>query len=139
MTVKEVKFMSNSKCSGCFDCSIFALVVSIIIGVISAILVGTGTIVVESYFLYGAVITALVYLAALVLAGSIGTGLCNCGSSSVTYVLVGILGTILLAGILLAAVIPVGLFGSLLSGVLVFFISLMLSSVACLVSCFCKS
>ena len=127
--------MSSSKCSGCFKTSILALVISVIIGVISAILVGAGTILVESYFLYGAAISALVYLAVLVFAGSVGTGLSGCGSSFIESALWGILGTVLFSGILLAAGTPVGLFGSLLLGVLVFFISLMLTSLSLLVSC----
>lgn len=127
--------MSSSKCSPCFNSSITAIIASIIIGVISAILVGTGTVLVERYFLYGAVISALVYLAVLVFAGSIGNGLSGCGTSFIASALWGILGTILLSGILLAALTPVGIFGSLLSGVLVFFISLMISSLALLVSC----
>ena len=116
-------------------CICAALVVSAILGVLTAFLQITGVITVTTTFLWVAFGIAVVSLGVLVLAVS---GCCQesspCRCLALNGVLVGILGTILLSLILLAVgIVATSVVSAILVGLLLFFLSLELSSTACYV------
>lgn len=134
--------MSNSVC-GCpnnckFDCTVFAIVASIILGIIAAFLQVTCTIALGPV-IYGvvfgiAVLFLPVTLAVSSNARSSGTGGCMCNILPV--LLTGILGTILIAALLLTvAVLTDGVLGAIFTGLLVAFFSLIITSTACFIKC----
>ena len=134
--------MSNSVC-GCsnncrFDCTAFAIVASVILGIIAAFLQVTSIIALGSV-IYGvvfgiAVLFLLVTLAVSARARSSGTEGCMCNLLSV--LLTGILGTILVAALLLTVgVLTDGILGAIFTGLLVGFFSLIITSTACLIKC----
>ena len=126
--------MSSNQCERRCSCSAAAIIVSIIVGAVTAILQGTGVIEVSTVFLYGALITALVYLGVLLIASAASCECARCYLQGV-LALVGILGTVVFSGILLGVTSGAGVLGAVLVGVLLFFVTLTLSSVACLVLC----
>ncbi len=125
-------------CEGRRDCVGLAAVVSVILGVIAALLNITAVITVAPAFLWVAFGIAIGYLAVLLI--GVGRGLrvsaCGCGGNALTAVLIGILGAALVSVILLA--IPfaaTSIVGAILVGLLVLFLSLIVTATACLVRC----
>ncbi len=126
--------MSLNQCERRGACPIAAIIVSIIVGAVTAILQGTEVIALAPVFLYGALVTALVYLGVLLLAAAITERKSACSVGGLTA-LIGILGTIVFSGLLLGVSSGAGILGAILVGALLFFVTLMLSSVACLTKC----
>lgn len=127
-------FGCNFKC----NCTAYAVIASVIIGVLTTFLQITGVITATPVFLWVAFGIAVVYLAILVLAAARMDSREQCCSpcNSLAALLTGILGTILLAVILLAVgIIATSLVSAILVGVLLFFFALMITGTACFIRC----
>ncbi len=122
------------------NCVTIAVIVSAILGVVAALLRITAIINVTSAFLWVALGIAIVYLAILLSTTGCcsATASCRCGNGALTAVLYGILGTALTSVILLAiSFAATSIIGAILVGLLILFLSLILSATACLVSRCC--
>ena len=130
--------MSTSCRSGRPDCTVIAFAASLIIGVIAAFLRITGSIIVTPAFLWVLLGIAVVYLAVtFAVAAVLRNGCCVNLCSIVSVLLAGILGTVLLSILLLAIEFSAAsIIGAVLTGVLLFFFFLTVTSAACLVRCF---
>ncbi len=121
---------------GCRNtCTSIAVVTSLIIGVVAAFLRIMAIITVTPAFLWVTFGIAVVYLAIL-LANALfaPTDATVCTAKTVTAILAGIVGTVLFSVVLLA--IPfaaTSVVGAVLTGVLLFFFSLIIAATACLV------
>lgn len=116
------------------DCTFFSVIVSVIVGIIVAFLNVSGTIAVPQVVLWVFFGVALAALAAAFVAGALQrrehTG---CFCSSLTTLLVGVLGTVLFSLVLILADIATGgIFGSLITGLLFAAFTLIITSVGCL-------
>ena len=128
--------MSDFNCRG-FNCNLFAVVASIIIGVVAAFLTITATIEITAISLYVVFGIAVAYLAL-----AFYTFIKNreirsrCLCNGINILLAGILGSILTAIILLA--IPfaaTSVIGAIITGLLLFFFSLIFTITACIIRC----
>lgn len=128
--------MSLFNCSCKCNCTIAALIVSAIVGVLTAFLQITAVILVAPVFLWVSFGIAVVALGILLLATarSCSRELCSCGCSVLDTLLIGILGTILFSVVLLAVgIVATSVVSAILVGLLLFFLSLTLTSAACYV------
>ena len=121
----------NYKCS----CTVAAVVVSAIVGVVTAFFQITGVITVAPVFLWVVFGIAVAYLGVLLAAAFAGTNIqSRCKCSVLNSVLIGILGAILLSVILLAVgIVATSVVSAILVGLLLFFFALTLTASACLV------
>lgn len=127
--------MGSYNCRCKRDCTLIAVVVSAIIGVIAAFLQISGTITVTPAFLWVAAGVAVVYLGVLTLTVRRGEQR-NCLCSAVNAVLAGILGTVLFSLVLLAVgIVATSVLSAVLVGLLLAFFALTLTAGACLVRC----
>lgn len=122
---------------GCRNtCTSIAVVVGLIIGVVTAFLRVMAVITVTPAFLWVLFGIAIGYLAIL-LAGALlsqNGALQGCSVTTVNTVLFGILGTVLFSVVLLAIpFVATSIIGAIITGVLLFFFSLTVTSTACLV------
>ena len=125
-------FNCNCRCT----CTAWAVIASAVIGVLTAFLQITGVITVTPAFLWVAFGIAVVYLGILVVAAALAgcpeRSACRC--TALNALLTGILGTILLSLILLSVgIVATSVISAILVGLLLFFLTLMLSSSACYV------
>lgn len=124
--------LCNCKCS----CSILSGIASLIIGIVSAFLLITGNITVTTAFLWVVAGVSVVYLGVLLLAAALqqqGT-VCSCTCASLNALLIGILGSILFAVILLATgIVATSVVSAILFGLLMLFGTLLISTTACLI------
>ncbi len=129
--------MIHCNCScGRNGCTVAALVASAIIGVLAAFFQITEAIAVTPGFLWVALGIAVVYLGFQVATARLRTvQQSNCLCTAQSAVLAGILGTVLLAVVLLAFGTAAGVVSAILVGLLLFFFSLTLTGTACLVRC----
>lgn len=128
--------MSNFGCYCKCSCRIAAVIASVIIGVVTAFLQITGVITVAPVFLWVAFGIAVVYLGVLVVAAALSGAeeAAGCLCTALNALLIGILGTILFALVLLAVgIVATSILSAILVGILLFFFSLTLTSTACLV------
>lgn len=128
--------MSNFGCYCKCSCRIAAVIASVIIGVVTAFLQITGVITVAPVFLWVAFGIAVVYLGVLVVAAALSGAeeAAGCLCTALNALLIGILGTILFAVVLLAVgIVATSILSAVLVGILLFFFSLTLTSTACLV------
>ena len=126
----------NCNCNERCRCTIVELIVSAIVGVLTAFFQITGTIAVSTAFLWVVFGIAVVYLAALVIASALERrkedGGCKCAALSA--LLAGILGTILTALVLLAfGITATSVISAIIVGLLLFFFALTVTATACLV------
>ena len=131
--------MSITHCGKRRDCTSLALIASLIIGIVGAFLQITATITLTPIFYTVALGIAIVYLAIMLLSTSLSGGIAECNRccSSLFAALIGILGTILTAIILLAVTFAAtSVIGAIVVGALFFFFTLMITSIACLAKCF---
>ena len=131
--------MSMFNCDCRCNCSLFAVIASLFIGIITAFLQITAVIAVGNAFLWVVLGIAVVYLAVLLVAATLNgdKDKCGCICSVINSVLVGILGSSLFAVILLAVgITATSVVSAILVGLLLFFLSLTLTSSACFVKCF---
>lgn len=124
----------NCKC----NCTLVALITSIIVGVVTLVLQILGVITVTTAFLWVALGIGVVYLAALVAASALGRvaqrPACTC--RVLRELLVGILGTVLLALVLLAVgITATSVLSAIGVGLLLFFLWLTVTASACYVAC----
>lgn len=129
----------STSCRSCSSgCTVIAVVVSLILGVITAFLRITAAITVTPAFLWVLLGIAVVYLAVtLISAALFRRGCCEDLCSIVNALLAGILGTVLLSVVLLAIeFVATSIIGAVLTGALLFFFFLTVTSTACLVRCF---
>lgn len=128
--------MSLFGCKCNCRCTLAAIVVSVILGVVTAFLQITGTITVAPVFLWVVFGIAVVYLAVLVLATALAKRIeaTQCLCAALNTLLAGILGTALFSVVLLAVgIVATSVLSAILVGVLLFFFSLILTGTACLV------
>ena len=126
--------MTQTTCCCRPSCTLVALILSAIAGVLAAFLQITAVITVTPAFLWVAFGIAVLYLAVLAATARPGEGDCRC--AAVNAVLAGILGTILFAVVLLAVgIVATSVVNAILVGLLVFFFVLILTATACLVRC----
>lgn len=122
---------------GCYckrDCTFFAVIVSVILGIVGAFLQISGVVTVTATALLVAGGIAVVYLAALVLATVVRRTEQRGCCSPLRTVLVGILGTILFSVVLLAVgITATSVINAILVGLLTAFFALTLTASACLV------
>lgn len=125
-------------CNCKIRCPLLALIVSAIIGVLTAFFQITAVITVTPAFLWVEFGIAVVYLAVL----AVSTGLRQdseprrCACASLQAVLTGILGSVLVSLILLAVgIVATSVLSAILVGLLLFFFSLILTGTACYVNC----
>lgn len=125
-------FGCNCKC----NCRLAAVIASVIVGVVTAFLQITGMITVTPAFLWVVFGIAVVYLGVLVVAAALSgrEEASRCLCTALNALLIGILGTVLFAVVLLAVgIVATSILSAILVGVLLFFFSLTLTSTACLV------
>lgn len=128
--------MFNCNCK--FNCVGLAVIASIIVGIVTAMLRITAVITVTPAFLWVLFGIAVVYLAVLLIVSAVfrGYGGRSCVCMNLPAILAGILGTILTAVILLAITFEAtSIIGAIITGALLFFFSLILTATACLVKC----
>lgn len=126
-------------CSCRISCPLLAIAASIIIGIITAFLRITAVITLTPAFLWVVLGIAVVYLAITLLSASIAQNSdtrLSCLCPILSTLLTGILGAILLAIVLLAIeFVATSIIGAILTGALLAFLSLLITSTACLVKC----
>ncbi len=126
--------MANNNCYGRYNCVDIAVFASVIIGIIAGVLTFTAVIAATPAFLWVVFGIAIGYLAVLLLsANRLGASL-RCGYTALVAVLVGILGTLLFALILLA--IPfaaTSVLGAIFTGLLLGFLTLLITATVCLI------
>lgn len=128
--------MSLFSCSCRCRCTIGAIIVSAILGVLAAFFQITGVITVAPVFLWVVFGIAVGYLAVLLIAAALARPAesAGCLCENLEALLAGILGSILLAVILLAVgITATSIISAILVGLLVFFFALLLTATACLV------
>lgn len=129
----------STSCRSCNPgCVVFAVVASLIVGIITAFLRITGIITLTPAFLWVLLGIAVVYLAVALVSGTFLRNRCCADLCSIiTALLAAILGTVLFSVVFLAIEFPAtSVIGAILTGVLLFFFFLILTSTACLVRCF---
>lgn len=130
--------MSILGCNCKSECSIGAIIVSIIIGVVTAFLRFSAVITLTPAFLWVLFGISIVYLAItpITLAIIQSFSLRECICSVLPVLIAGILGTILLSVVLLAIeFVATSVLGAILTGALLTFFSLTVTSVACITKC----
>ena len=126
--------MNNNCCFRC-SCTLFAVIASAIIGIVTAFLTFSATITVTPAFLWTLFGIAIGYLAVNLVTNAYLS--CRCGTictrRTIVGLLVGILGTILTSVILLGITFAAtSVIGAIITGLLLFFFSLIVSETACL-------
>ena len=127
--------MSTFSCVNRNDCTGIALIASLIIGVIAAFLQITGVITLTPIFSIVAFGVAVLYLAVTLIAAALSQRtVCSNTCVPTSSLLLGILGTIISAVILLAiGFAATSVIGAIIVGILFFSFSLMITSTACLI------
>ncbi len=128
--------MNNCSCR--FNCTLFAVIASVIIGIIGALLNITAVITVTPAFLWVLFGIAVVYLAITLLASAFarGLGIRNCVCRILNTLFTGILGTILTSVILLGITFAAtSILGAVIVGLLLGFFALTIITTTCLIKC----
>ncbi|MBE7028243.1 MAG: hypothetical protein E7407_04330 [Ruminococcaceae bacterium] len=128
--------MNTTNCNCDLSCTVKAILASIIIGIVTAALSFTATITITPVFLWVLLGIAVGYLGIEVLTSSVAYSERKSCCRNLTAFFTGILGTILssllLLGITFAAT---SLIGAIITGLLLFFFSLLIISSVCLIKC----
>ncbi len=125
-------------CENRYNCTLFAVIASAVIGIIAAFLNITAVISVAPVFLWALFGVAVVYLGVLVAMGLLfrRNEVCSECRAPLSALLSGILGTVLFSVILLAITFAAtSVIGAIFVGLLVFFFALTITSAVCLVKC----
>lgn len=127
--------MSDMNCSVRCRCTLAAIILSAVAGVAALILTITGIVTVAPVFSWVAFGIAVGYLAVLLLTSVFGNRYtCRCALSTLITLLIGILGTIATAVILLAVgFAATSVVGAIIAGLLTGFFALTITATACLV------
>ena len=121
--------MCNYSCR--WNCLSLSVIASIVVGVITTFLRYTATITLTPAFLWVVLGVAVVYLGTNLLTAALtrANGIRGCVCSTLSAVLIGILGAILLSVLLLAVPFAAtSLLGAVLTGLLLFFASLFITA-----------
>lgn len=130
--------MNQSNCVYNFSCCALALVASIIIGIVTVFLTYSATIAISPVFLWVFFGIALLFLFTEYFAFRSNNTACICGLS--TQLLVGILGTVLTTLVLLTIdFAATSIIGAIVTGLMLFFFTLTLFTVACKIRCKCRN
>ena len=134
----EVKKMSvfPCNCTNRCSCILAAIIASVILGVIAAFAQITGVITVATVFLWAALGFGVVYLAAVLLAAALTDRSLRAGClcDTLDALLVGILGTVLFAIVLLAAgTTATSIISAILVGLLTAALTLTVTATACFI------
>lgn len=130
--------MSLFCCDNRNDCLGLALVASLLVGVVTAFLTFAAVITVTPAFLWVVFGIAVGFLGLTLASAALvqGTVPCRGFCRVLSALLVGALGAVLAALVLLAITFAAtSLIGAIITGILLFFFSLVLTSAACLVKC----
>ena len=130
-----------SLCSCKTNCSAVSVIASIIIGAIGAVLTTTAVITLTPAFLWVALGIATVYLAILLITSPQISELSvrSCACSALSVLLVAILGAVLTSVILLGVTFAAtSIIGTIISGALIGFLSLIFTETVCLIKCLTK-
>ena len=120
------------------NCIITALIVSLIIGIVASFLQITAVITITPVFLWVLFGIAIVLLGILTLSSVLQSrgGTCTDQCTILNVVLLGILGTILFAGILLTVgIVATSIISAILVGLLLFSFGLTLTALTCYIRC----
>ncbi len=123
----------NCRC----NCTLFAVIGSLIVGIVAAFLQITGAITVTPAFLWVVLGIAVGYLAVLAVSVALNRrdGGCDCLCGLLSTAIIGVLGSALFSVVLLGVGVPAGAVGVILVGLLVFSLALLISGTACFVKC----
>lgn len=127
-----------SLCSCKNNCSVVAIIASIILGAIGAVLSTTAVITLTPAFLWVVLGVATVYLAILLILStrfsnlSVKNCICPILSVLLTAILGAVLTSLILLGITFAAT---SIIGAIISGALIGFLSLIFAESVCLIKC----
>lgn len=130
--------MALFNCSCRRDCTLYALIASLLVGIVTAFLQITGVITVAVPFLWVALGFGGVYLGILPLTlAMLRRPVCgDCLCSALDTVLTGLLAAVALAAILLAVgIVATSVISAILVGLLAAALTLALAGTACLVRC----
>ncbi len=130
--------MTISNCDNKLNCTGIAIITSLILGIIAAFLQITAVITIPAILLGSAVLIALVFLLVLLIAVSLTQTSVSCRTlcSVLSVLLLGILGSILFAAILLiTGITATSVISAILVGLLVFSFSLFILTTTCLIKC----
>ena len=133
--------MSLFGCNNRSNCTAIAIVVSLIVGIITAFLRITAVITLTPAFLWVTLGVAVVYIAGLLLTAALYGRQVFCESlcTPLTASLSGAVGTVLFSIVLLAIeFVATSVIGAIIAGALLFFFSLTVTAAACLVSSLAK-
>ena len=129
----------STSCKSCSPgCVVIAVVTSLIAGIVASFLRITGAISLTPAFLWVLLGIAVVYLAVAFAVSALSVKeSCNDLCCTVTALIAGIIGTILLSIVFLAIEFAAtSVIGAILTGALLFFFFLIVTSTACLIRCF---
>lgn len=133
--------MSETTCLPRRDCTLISLVVSVVIGIVTAFLRITGVIVIPPVFfwvIFG-IAVGLLAITLIAVTSVRSNDNCECKEKALGTQLVSILATVLLSLILLAIpFVTTSVIGAILTGLALLFFSLTLGSTACLIKCYAK-
>ncbi|MBQ7970936.1 MAG: hypothetical protein IJ294_01110 [Clostridia bacterium] len=130
--------MAFLNCDCRCNCTPLAFVASLIIGVVAAFLQITAVITVTPAFLWVLFGVAVGFLAIGVLSSCCNRCGGECSCNALSGLLVGALGTVLIAVILLGVTFAAtSVVGAIFTGLLLFFFAFLLSSAACLIRARC--
>ena len=120
------------------NCTLLAIIASLIIGFVTILLSITATITITPAFLWVVLGIAVVYLGLTLLKSDAFGESCysECVCSALSALFTGILGAILASIILLAIQFAAtSIIGAIISGALLFFLTLTITSTVCLIKC----
>ncbi len=130
--------MYSCNCQCKCSCTLWAIVISAVLGVVAAFLQISGVITVTPAFLWVSLGIAVAYLAILV-GGSLlsrRTDSRSCQCTALNAILAGTLGTALFSVVLLAVgIVATSIVSAILVGLLIALLALTLTGSACLVRC----
>lgn len=128
--------MNTTNCNCEISCTVKAVLASIIIGIVTAALIFTATITITPVFLWVLLGIAVGYLGIEVLTSSVAHPERKSCCRNLTVFFTGILGTILTSLVLLGITFAAtSLIGAIITGLLLFFFSLLIISSVCLIKC----
>lgn len=134
--------MSEATCISRRDCTLISLVVSVVIGIVTAFLRITGVITIPPVFfwvIFG-IAVGLLAITLIAVTSTRNNDNCDCKEKALGTQLVSILATVLLSLILLAIpFVTTSVIGAILTGLALLFFSLTLGSTACLIKCYAKA
>lgn len=130
--------MTNCSCR--FSCSGIALLLSAVVGVVTALLTVTGTVIVEPLFLIVATSVAAGFVAVTYIAALLRNQTCSiCKCTTIKTLLIGAIGALLTGILLLAVTFPAtSILGAVITGFYLAFLTLIFAQSTCYATCCCN-